>query len=493
MSISNIIETLSTEDKQRFKSFLKKKNKRSDTKNLQLFEVLQQNPIPNNIDILLYGKPSRNAYHALSKRLHDNLIDYISQRSFETETSDELQVFKLLLTGRIFYEHKQHKPGKKLLQKAEKKALKIDLYTGLNEIYHTQIQYAHCHPEVDLEALIVRFRNNQKLHQQQENLNLAYAHIKQSLDKKAGTTPTPLHILLKRTFDQFDIQIDNSLTFKSLYQLLEIINTTAHLEHSFDEALPFFESVHKEISGKNVDTNKYRYYYIHFLYFMANAYFRNRQFETSEQYLDQMRDLMSLDHGKFFLRFRENELLLRTLNLNYTGKGSSAIQEIETYFVSKSAKKKVRNPDLTLSLTVFHLQQQAPKLALRSLNSLSHSDRWYLEKAGEDWLVKRDLVEIIIHIELENLNLVDALLLRFKRKNKALLKKEERLRIFVKTISHIHNQPEVVGQVRFRESVKKQFTLSDYTQEDIFMLSFFAWIKAKINQEPLYKTTLNLL
>ncbi|WP_405202821.1 hypothetical protein [Dokdonia sp. LLG6352-1] len=46
---------------------------------------------------------------------------------------------------------------------------------------------------------------------------------------------------------------------------------------------------------------------------------------------------------------------------------------------------------------------------------------------------------------------------------------------------------------RFRESVKNNFTTSTLKEEDIFMVSFFAWIKSKLDNTPLYDTTLHLL
>ena len=38
--LNTIISTFSSEDQQRFISYLEKKNKRSDTKNIQLFKLL---------------------------------------------------------------------------------------------------------------------------------------------------------------------------------------------------------------------------------------------------------------------------------------------------------------------------------------------------------------------------------------------------------------------------------------------------------------------
>lgn len=491
MILQTLIQTLTQEEIQSFKAYLRRRNKRSDTKNTELLTLLQRENIPKNLDVVLYGKSSRNAFHALCKRLHDNLIDFIASRSFETETSEELQVFKFLLSARIFYENQQFTAAVKTLAKAETRARNIDLYSALSEIHHTQIQYAHHHPEVNLEALIEKFRYNQKLHNQQENLNLAYASLQHTLLHSTTESPQNIHELLAQTFETFQIDLNESLSFKSLFQLLEIINTLAHRVHDFSSILPLITSIEQKISERsNNNPHKHLFYRIHSLYFIANAYFRNRQFEMTHSYLAQMEMAMETDRGRYKVRFRESALLLQSLNLNYTGRAIEAIDHIETYLNLPKIKE---SPDILLALTVFYVQQENYKKALRKLNQLKHSDTWYLEKEGRDWLIKRDLVTLIIHIELEHLDLTDSLLRRFRRKHATVIASETRLALFLSFVRRIHNSPEVVDDLRFRESVKKQFTTAHQQHEDLFLLSFFAWIKAKIDKTPIYSTTLDLL
>ena len=43
--LNAIVSTLSSEDEQRFVNYLEKKNKRNDTKNIQLFKLLAENQL----------------------------------------------------------------------------------------------------------------------------------------------------------------------------------------------------------------------------------------------------------------------------------------------------------------------------------------------------------------------------------------------------------------------------------------------------------------
>jgi len=493
MTLFDIINSLSTEDYEKFKSYLRHKNKRSDTKNIALLKLLRQSHLPTNIDNTLYGKASKNAYHALCKRLHDNVIDFIASNSLASETTEEFDVLKRILTARILYEQEVYSAAQKTLQKAVTIAKTHDLYSMLGEIYHTQIQYAHIHPEINLPELIQEFHTNQKRHQHQENLNLAYAYIKDRISKTNNTVTEDVNQLLTDAFQKFNINIDESLTFKSLYQLLEIINTVARLENNYYDALPFFERVYTEITVKKTMTNKHLYYHIHLLYFMANAYFRNRQFEQATAYLDVMKERMQEERGSYEFRFRESELLLRTLLLNYTGKATEAIGLLKTHIEKITRKNKTQKPYLILVLCICLTQQEHHKQALSVLNKLKHCVNRYVTKMGEDWMIKHDLLQLITHIELENSDLVESLLKRFKRTYKHVIRHENRLQDFLKTVEIIYKYPEEVKGVRFRESVKNLFTTENKAKEDIFMLSYFAWILSKTMHKPLYETTLELL
>lgn len=493
MNLFKIIQSLSPEEYDSFKVYLRNKNKRKDIKNITLLKHLRQGPPPKNADVLIYGQPSKNAYYALCKRLYDSLIDFIATQSFGTENTEELEVLKLILVGRIFYENTLKIPAQKILRKAEIKALDNDFYSMLSEIYHLQIQYAHLHQDIDLDGLFIRFQKNQKKHQSQENLNLAYAFIKNHLSKNKHIPTYDIQKLLEIAFQKFNIKIDDSLTYKSLFQLLEIANTVAHLGNNFSDAFPFFKKIYDHIQRKKSTTQKHRFYHIHFLYFMANAYFRNRDFITSQNYLSQMQFEMHADRKKYANRFCESYLLLKSLNLNYTGKAHEAITVLETHFKSFKKNTTPQHSDLILALVIYYMQQERFDQALTQLNLLRHSDTWYTLKMGENWMIKRDLVQIIIHIELEHIDLVDSLLRRFKRKYKSTISKELRLKHFLKMLYTIHKHPEEIREGRFRESIKTLFATENSAKEDIFMMSYFAWLLSKTSKSPLYQTTLDLL
>ncbi|WP_299259946.1 hypothetical protein [uncultured Aquimarina sp.] len=490
-TISSIIATLSIEEKRKFISNLKQRNKRSDTKNIQLFKLLDTAPDSKDIDLQLYGKRAKGAFHALCKRLHDSLIDFIATKSFESETSEEMEILKLLLASRIFFEQKQYKIALKTIKKAELKAKTYDLFSILHEIYYTKIQYAHVDLNISLENLIKDFKNNQKLLQQEENLNLFYANIQNKLSQNRSNIAQAI----RDSLDDFDLSITSDLTFRSLFKILEIINQAANAARNFHSILSFVEKTYQQIESKEQFTDKHLFYHIQILYYVANSYFRNKNFVTSQEYLEKMELQMAKQRGKYFRRFLPQLQLLKTLNDNYTGEAENAILCLENFDFSKTKDQTSYILDLKLTLIVFYFQQSRCKEALKLLNELHHSDTWYTEKAGIIWVIKKNLTEILLHIELDHMDIVESRVKGFRKKHRSYLKNNNETRVleFLSLTMSFYLHSDTINTEEFLTKIKSSLIQNSPEQEDIFTMSFYAWLKARVLRSNLYQTTLEVV
>ncbi|MBF4984951.1 hypothetical protein FNJ87_11600, partial [Nonlabens mediterrranea] len=156
-----LINTMTSEERLAFYAFAKARNRRSDVKNIKLFQLIE-NGVTTNLANRLYGKENQNALYALTKRLRDNLIDFTASHGLETESDEEMQLLKSLLASRIFFEKGLHELGFKILKKAIQKARKLELYALLNEMYHTLLQHAHKNPSVQLDLVVEEYQSNLK-------------------------------------------------------------------------------------------------------------------------------------------------------------------------------------------------------------------------------------------------------------------------------------------------------------------------------------------
>ncbi|MEZ4793112.1 MAG: hypothetical protein R2783_06525 [Gelidibacter sp.] len=492
--LKTIISTFSPEEQQRFVNYLEKKNKRSDTKNIQLFKLLARQEESGDLCFKLYKSNKKIAYHALRKRLYQSLIDFIANSKMEEENSVDMQLIKYILTSRTFLLHDQFKMAYKILDKAEALAKEHHLFSILNEIYHTKIQYAYTNPNVDIEALVKAFKANQKLHYSEDQLNIVYAKIRQNLnDMTYKGEVVDFQSLLNETLSQYNIDINECLSFKSLYQLMAIVSISAFVTNDYLKTEPFLINTYKSIQNHKTK-GKQLFYHIQVLYLIANTLFRNKKFEQSLTYLEQMHQHMQLHKNKHYNSFKLKYHLLLGLNYNYSNQQEKAIQLLEQFKINN-------HPDLEslldiyLSLTMFYIQSNDYKKAMQLFSKFYHTDNWYIERAGKEWAIKKNLIEIILHIELEHIDLVESRLKSFRRTYSTYLKQiqQERVLTYLNLVESYHKNPEQVTSTRFREKVENSFEWLEARREDIFVMSFYAWLKSKMEGRPLFSTTLELV
>ena len=493
--VNHIISTFSAENKQRFISFLEKKNKRKDIKNIQLFKLLTKNELDSKaLCVALYGSYKKDAYHALRMRLYNTIIDYTANISLEEESSANMKVIKYIMASRTLFQSKNYKAAYKILDKAEAFAKANYLYPYLNEIYHTKIQYAHTNPDVDIDLLVNKFKKNKKKHQIEEQLNIVYAKIKQNLNNiNYKDDILDFETLVNNTLKTYDININESLSFKALYQLIEIVSLSAFVTKDYLRIEPFIlKSYQSILKYQNKDSQTY--YHIQILYFIANTFFRNKKFTDSLLYLDLMLQQMHLKQKKHFNAFKLKYNLLLALNFNFTNKQDKAIDTLLPFIKIKHIDTEAIL-DIHLSLIMFYFQKNELKKAHTLLSKLHHSDKWYTTKAGTEWVLKKNLMEILLHIELKHIDLVESKLLSFKRSHFKYLKdiEQDRVITFLAFIETYYKNPEKINSNTFKNTIESSFEWIPPNKEDIFVMSFYAWLKSKIEKQNLFTTTLNLV
>ncbi len=495
-NIKNIISSFNQDEQQQFITYLGKKNKRKDSKNIQLFNLLKQEKLSSEETcIAIYGSYKKQAYHALRKRLYHSLIDFTAKINLEEENSIDILAIKYLIASRAFLTRKQYKTGFNILNKAEQISREHELFSILNEIYQTKIQYAHTQNSKNLKTLISEFEFIKKLQHNEEQLNIASAKIKQAVNNSFYNNQTnDFKTLVEDVFNQHDIDLENSLSFKSLFQLVNLISISAFITKDYYNTEPFLLDAYKQVNLNYNHITKYPYYHIQILYLIANTLFRNKKFEASLSFLDIMHQKMLGQRKKYYSTFYLKYSLLRALNLNYTNNQTQAITLLEP-FSGKKHKDLESLLDIHLALTMIYIQANKLDKAKEIFSKFYHTNAWYESKVGKEWVIKKNLIELILHIDLKNINLVESRLLSFKRQHFPYLKEihQERAITFVKFVEIYYKNPETITTTDFFNKVEISFEWLDVKHEDIFVMSFYAWLKSKMERKKLYVTTLKLI
>ncbi|NRD21623.1 hypothetical protein HNV10_00115 [Winogradskyella litoriviva] len=495
IEINSIISTFSSEEHQKFVNYLQQKNKRKDTKNVQLFKLIAAG-IEDSKSICkkLYNTEKSNAYHALRKRLFQSLIDFTANKNLEDENSVDMQIVKYILASRTFLLQNNFKIAYKILDKAERLADEHLLFPMLNEIYHTKIQYASNYPKIDLNELILKQKENQKKHQLEDQLNIVYAKLKSVLNEITYQGKViDFEVELEKILTEHNIKLDSSLSFKSLYQILAIAHFSALVTTKYYKIEDFVLKSYNTLKLKK-ETDKQLFYQIHIVYIIANTLFRNKNFESSLLYIKEMEQLMQSKQRYYYKRFILKKTLVEVLNLNYTNRQDEAILLTENILQKKNNDIETLL-DLQLTCFMFYFQKGNYDKAKSISSKFYHTDQWYKEKAGLDWVIKKNVAELLLYIELQEDDLFFSRLKSFRRSYTSYLNQIEQTRIltFLKFAEQYYLNPESITTEAFKIQLEKSFEWITILEEDIFVISFYAWLKSKINQTDLYQTTLQLL
>jgi hypothetical protein len=480
---------MSGSEQTNFIRYLSNRNKRTDTRNVDLFKSLIQNReevIRNEIGV--------NAYNVLSKRLYDRLLDFNAGVALEQESTEEVSIMKLMLMARKLFNHDKFKLAYKILNSSEKKAIQINHYSLLNEIYHTYIQYSYHELSPEQEELIKKFEINKKEFVAFERLNMAQAVIQKAFlsANKVGEA-LDLNKLVIDTYERFNISDIQGYNFQALYQIAQIADVSGAYNKDYYHVNLFFEEQVLAIGGSNLDTNKYLIYHIDVLYLLANIHFRKRNFEKSMFYLDLMQAQMKrMDSRYYQSRVIQHHTLL-ALNLNFTRKQKEAVSKLNHLLELGFKEEELLN--LKLALMMIYFQQNDLKAVKNILVDFNKTDSWYESYIGIEWALNKNYMEILLHIELGDIDYVDSrmssLVRRYKDRFK--LAQESQVLRFLKLVKEYYQQPELIASNEFKLKVERTLEFKAKEEEDIFIVCFYAWLKAKMVNEPVYQTTLELL
>lgn len=491
-SLSELINLLRNNDKKLFKQFLQQKNKRGDVKNLQLFDLIETDDIDGLNKLYNSGK-NNDAYHALRKRLQDNLLLFLSQKTFESSHSDTYDALRLVVVGRFLLENDVIRIAFKCLDKAEQMAENLEQFNLLNELLLLKLQYAHLPGSENFEDLTSRFMQNQLLMQREAKLNIAYAFLRQELQEiHLKGKIVNLTALIVATIRKYKISVQDLMTYKSIYQILFIANEYAAIQQNYGLIERYIYRTNQFMQGQVYKKQSYLFYHISILYFLANFHLRRKGFAQSTSYLKEMMDLMITDsryHELFYLRHQ----LLFALNLFFTDSANDAISLLQqSLSKTKNRSKPEDIEDVRICLTMF-LALINDRGSLKQLTLLTRTDAWYEKKMGMLWTIRKNLMEILVHAQFSSIELAMSRLNSFRRRYKKYLLKtsEERVLLFLRLVEKYLLKPDVSFETAYRDAVFS--LLNNAANNDIFTLSFIAWLIACWEKKTAYKVVLTLM
>lgn len=495
--LQELINTLSKEDKREFKIFIQRQKNKNNRKDFDLFELLSKEIPTEEVQQILYQGKNKDAYHTLRKRLLRHLTDFIVLKQIDNDNTAISSIGGLISLANYLFNKHSDELAWKFLIKAEQSAIENEQFNLLNNIYQLQIVKSESEFCPGLEGIYKKWDQNKLLANENERANIAYGFIKKELNEmklegKEGNIEGTINQILKTH------QLKNlvSLRPSMLYKVLDVTRKVMFSKKDFYSFEPYIIKKYNEFSALKKFSKRNYFYKINVLYMIAHVLYRNRKFKESNTYLNQVKECMEEYNRAYFYQFLPKYTLLKAANHSYIGNNPTSIEILKNIEESELKKMPITEQlNIQLNLCVYYFNESLFKEGNSVFQNIGHSDKWLEKKMGKEWVLKKNLIEIVIQYELGNIDIVLNRIRAFERSFSHLFNHPiyQRVATFLKVIKTLIDHPNKIESEDFQNEIYNQIITTPKEQEDLQAIAFYAWLKSKMIKQNYYTVLLDVV
>lgn len=497
-NLKTIITTFTKEDQREFTAFVKRQRKTKNRKDLELFVIFNQEKEykPKAIVAKLYPESNNQvAYHALRKRLMRHLMDFVVLKRMEEDTSTNSSIMGMISLARYLLDKGSERLAWIFLHKAEKSATEAELFDLLNSIYNLQIEHAQSEFADPLKDIIQKYEENKQKADEDERANIANSVIKQQLQQiRLEGTNIDFDPIIKKVLAHYNLTQAVSKRPRLLYKLMSIARSAVLVKKDFYAFAPYLISQYEQLEKNHGFASSQQFYRLSMLYMIAHVLYRSKRFDDSISYLEQLKselDRIKGYHDTFYPKYA----LLLAANYAFSYQSDKAVtitEELLNKHHNLLETKDELNAIVSLGLYYFHMQQY--RKVVECVVKLNHSDQWYEKKMGKEWVMKKNICEMIFYYDYGDYDIAFNRLRSIERNYKDVFKREhyQNALNFLKLIKVFFDRPDLVSKPEFIEKVDNTLEFLPFEEEDLQAVSFYAWLKSKMVKKNYYEVLLEL-
>jgi tetratricopeptide (TPR) repeat protein len=256
-----------------------------------------------------------------------------------------------------------------------------------------------------------------------------------------------------------------------------------------------------------------RNYQLRLLYMLAHALYRSRHFADSVAYLEQGRALLQAKGSHTFAEFGPRFTFLLAANLAFLRRNPESIALLEQVLKATPALPVMDELTGRLQLVFHYFAEGNFSKANRTLLQLGRTDHWLEEHLGLEWLLKKNMGEMLIQLELGN---EDLALGRLKAIERGLVEQfpavpaspgpadgpvaeptpaggpYQFVLSYLDLVHDIINDPALAHRPAFAARVADFPAFLPSEREDLQAMSFYAWLRARMLGRPYYDVLLEV-
>lgn len=494
--LQELVNTFSEDDKKEFRIFINRQKSKKQRKDLDLFELIAEQTSPKEIQSKLYQTPNKVAYHTLRKRLLKHLTDFIVLKQIDHDTTATSSISGLISLASYLFKNQSDELGWRFLNKAEHTAIENEQYELLNSIYLLQLEQSESEFSPNVEKIHTKWKNNKKLVNENEKVSIAYNFIKREINEVIlKGKDKDLNKIIDQLLKKYGI---NDLVFQRpeiLYKVLELTRRVMFSKKDFYNFEPYVIKMYNELIAQHGFSKKNHFYKIRILYMIAHILYRNRRFEESNNYMLQMHETMLAYNKAYYKKFYPKYIMLSAANHSYLNQNDKSITVLEDILSGSLKKLPVKDQlNIKMNLIIYYGNAGNYKKSNQIAHSINNSDKWLTKKMGIEWVLKKNMIEIMIQYELENHEIALNKIRAFERSFSNLFKHPlyARANLFIQKVKIIINNPNIIKDKQFVDDVISSLVKIPSEQEDLQAMAYYSWLKAKMLNKNYYEVLLEI-
>ena len=507
--------TLSPDERRDFGGFIQRQRRKTAGRlDSRLYELLVQAKLLTSAQLIakLYpDEPNAVAYYALRKRLMRHLTDYLLLRQRHLDTTATATVRGHLTLAQYLFETGIPRLAWNTLRKAEKLGRESEQYEPLNAVYNLQIQYAGSPYAVPLDEILPRYRLNKKAADEEERANIADSLLRQRLrDSRArGRAAVPVDAILQNILTEFDLQEAFARSPSLLSRLMSIARSAMLVRRDFASFAAFIERCYNLMERRHGFAPAQRGHQLKLLYMLAHALYRSRRFAESVAYLEKGKAIMMATPGRQFSEFGPRFTFLLAANYAFLHRNAESIILLETTLRNASVLSLTDDLTVRLQLTFHYFAEGQFTKANHTLLSLARTDHWLEQHLGLEWMLNRNIGEMLIQVELDNAEIALGRLRAIERTIRELFPAVPAnadtateatavggpyhpVLAYLGLVRELLENPTTPHNSHFISRVTHLPPFISQEREDLQVLSFYAWLRARTLGRPYYEVLLEL-
>lgn len=443
----------------------------------------------------LYGQGSSNAYHSLRKRLQSHALRFLSSRYREALSVADLPPSgDALVVARLMIRRGHFRQALALLRRAERDARSEGQPVELDVIYREMMRHA-VELELNPEPVAARWMENRRKIERKRQLEVASSLLHWRLHElsKHGLVPD-LDDISRSILSAVRIDKDAANDVSFMFLLCQMVRDAVIRTKDYHRLEPFVGRIFRGFMRAGALT-RHPDEYAGLLYMYAHVLYRNRKFDEAAEQLDHLRRVIA-PGGAALRHLRPKYLLLRAAVKSYSGFNEQAAADLEQAITDEALHLQPRDRlNLLLNLSVYYFQSSKFKEAHAALLRMNHKESWMERQLGMEWGFKKNLIEAIILVELGEDERALTRLRYIESHYRTFFSAPlyRRAGTFVGLIRRVVQDPDIVRGESFAREIEEADLGLPGDREDIQAITFFCWIKSRINGTPYYEELLRTI